>query len=155
MMKKVSTALDEALKAAGVPIVGVSVGRENERSTWRVDIAAGATPEQVQAAEAVLDAFDPSVLAVERVTTELKAAVQRHLDTAAQALGYESIFTACTYADEPAVPKFQAEGQAFRAWRSQVWGRCLQLLGEVQAKRRALPTEAELLALLPALVLPE
>jgi hypothetical protein len=48
-------------------------------------------------------------------------AVQAHLDTFAQSWGYDDIFTACTYAEEPTVPRFQAEGRALRAWRSQVW----------------------------------
>lgn len=52
------------------------------------------------------------------------AAVQARLDTVAQSWGYDSIFTACTYADEPAVPQFQAEGQSLRAWRSTTWAAC-------------------------------
>jgi len=89
----------------------------------------GETPEQMQAA--------------------LTASVQAHLDSVARGLGYDNIFTAVTYADEPAVPKFQAEGQALRAWRSQVWGRCYELLGEVLAGTRAVPSAAELIAELP------
>lgn len=82
------------------------------------------------------------------------AAIQAHLDAQAVAMGYESIATAVTYADEPAVPKFQTEGQALRAWRSQVWATGYQLLAEVKAGTRPEPTEPELLALLPVFVPP-
>lgn len=82
------------------------------------------------------------------------AAVQAHLDAAAFAAGYDNIQTAVSYADEPAVLKFQTEGQAFRAWRSRVWAYCYQALAEVQQAARPVPTEAELVAELPDLVLP-
>lgn len=90
----------------------------------------------------------------EQIQQALAGAVQLHLDEEARKLGYDNISTAVTYADEPAVPKFQAEGLAFREWRSRVWARCYELLGEVQAGTRAIPTEDELLAELPALELP-
>lgn len=82
------------------------------------------------------------------------AAVQAHLDAAAFAAGYDNIQTAVSYADEPAVAKFQNEGLAFRAWRSLVWAHCYAVLAEVQAAARPVPTEAELVAELPDLVLP-
>lgn len=91
---------------------------------------------------------------VEQLRALRVAAVQRHLDVAAQALGYDDIKTAVTYADEPAVPRFQAEGQALRAWRSRVWEHCYKVLSDVQSGVRSTPEEPELLAELPALVLP-
>lgn len=53
-------------------------------------------------------------------------AVQSRLDAHAQSWGYDSIFTACTYADEASVPQFQAEGQVLRSWRSTTWAACHQ-----------------------------
>jgi len=88
-----------------------------------------------------------------QVRARLMDVVQAHLDSAAREKGYDSIFTAVTYADEPAVTKFQAEGQALRQWRSLVWDECYQILAEVQAGTRTIPTEAELIAELPALVI--
>lgn len=82
------------------------------------------------------------------------ALIQSHLDAQARSMGYESIATAVTYADEPAVPRFQIEGQALRAWRSVVWATGYQLLDEVKAGIRPEPTDAELLALLPVFVPP-
>lgn len=88
--------------------------------------------------------------------TELINAVQSHLDTTAQLLGYDSIATAVTYASEAAVSKFQTEGQAFREWRSLVWAHCHAVLAAVVAGERAVPTAEELIAELPVvgLVLP-
>lgn len=76
-------------------------------------------------------------------------AVQVHLDQAAQALGYDDIKSAATYADEDAVLKFQQEGQSLRAWRSLVWEHCNTLLASVQAGEREIPSESELIAGLP------
>lgn len=52
---------------------------------------------------------------------ELVAGVQEFMEGAAVANGYDSLASAISYADEIAVPKFGAEGRAFRAWRSKVW----------------------------------
>jgi hypothetical protein len=82
------------------------------------------------------------------------AAVQSHLDATAQSHGYDSIYTACTYADEPAVALFQAQGQALRAWRSLVWAHCHNVMAAVMAEQRAVPSITELIADLPALVMP-
>jgi hypothetical protein len=82
----------------------------------------------------------------------VRVRLQRVMDDAARALGYDDIKTAITYADEPAVPKFQAEGQAFRVWRSRVWAACYEhpaMLGQ-----EPIPTPDEAEALMPALVLP-
>ena len=97
---------------------------------------------------------DPPPLTFAQKVQAIKTAVQAHLDQAAQALNYDDIKTAVTYADEPSVPKFQAEGLALRAWRSQVWASCYSILAEVTAGAKPEPTIAELLAELPALVLP-
>lgn len=85
----------------------------------------------------------------------LLSAVDAHLNQAARARGYDDIRTAVTYAEEPAVPKFQAEGQAMRAWRSLVYAKCYEVLAAVQSGGMAEPTKEQLLALLPVLNLPE
>lgn len=51
--------LDRALRAVA-PIAGVSIGRDDDKSTWRIDYADTATAAQKAAAEAVLAAFDPA-----------------------------------------------------------------------------------------------
>lgn len=81
-------------------------------------------------------------------------AVQHLLDSRAQAYGYDSIASAVTYAEEPAVPKFQAEGQAFRAWRSLVWAYGYEQLALVESGQRPAPTIPDFIAELPPLELP-
>ena len=96
-------------------------------------------------------AQNPPPPTADQIAAARVAAVQAHMDAAAAARGYDDIKTAVTYADEPAVPRFQAEGQAFRAWRSLVWAHCHQVLDDVQSGRRAIPSAADLVAELPAL----
>jgi hypothetical protein len=65
----VAARLTRALKAAGIPIVGVSIGRPGDRSTWRIDYAPEATAAQRTAGEALKASFDPDavdVLAAEK-----------------------------------------------------------------------------------------
>lgn len=102
----------------------------------------------------------PTPIVVEQPETtfeELAAArtafVQGVIDAKAQSLGYDNILTAVSYAEEPADPKAQAEGQALRAWRSLVWVKCNEILNQVLAGDRDAPTEAELQALLPTFIL--
>lgn len=90
----------------------------------------------------------------DQIKAALVAAVQAHLNATAAAYGYDNIYTACTYADEPSVALFQAEGQALRAWRSLVWAHCHQVMADVMAEKRAVPSAEELIAELPALVMP-
>lgn len=80
-----------------------------------------------------------------------EAQVQAHLDAAAKASGYDNIMTAVSYADEPAVAKFQADGLAFRAWRSRVWAYAYEALSEVNAGTRETPTLEAFIAELPVL----
>jgi hypothetical protein len=75
--------------------------------------------------------------------------VQSIMDAKAQSYHYDDLTTAVTYAGEPSVPKFQEEGQAFRAWRSQVWATAYSILADVQAGTRGFPTVSEVPGLLP------
>lgn len=88
-----------------------------------------------------------------QIVAQLAADVQSHLDTAAKQFGYDDIKSAVTYADEPAVLKFQQEGIAFRVWRSLCWAYCYAQLDAVQNGERQQPTSEELIAELPALTL--
>jgi hypothetical protein len=93
---------------------------------------------------ATVPQVSPAALQASLVST-----VQGLMDTKAQAYGYDNITTAVTYADEPTVPKFQSEGQAFRAWRSDVWAACYSYLAQVQAGTKAFPTASDLPGLIP------
>ena len=95
-----------------------------------------------------------TVLAQARITAEFEQAIQAKLDAAAFAARYDSIATAVSYAEEPAVPKFRNDGKAFRAWRSLVWAYAYAQLDAVKSGQRPQPTVGEFLLELPALELP-
>ena len=88
----------------------------------------------------------------EEVQAMLTAKVQKYLDTTAQKLGYDSCLSVCSYVDT-GVAKFDEEGEAFRKWRSAVWAKGYEIVAEVQAEAREIPTEEELMMELPLLVL--
>lgn len=94
---------------------------------------------------------DPPPPTAEQIMARMEARMQQWLDEQAQALGYDDIKSAVTYAEESAVPKFQQEGQALRRLRSLVWARCYEILNAVQAGQRSIPTEDELIAEMEAL----
>jgi len=87
------------------------------------------------------------------------AVVQARIDSVARSFGYgdpnqpevSPILHAISYAEEPAVRKFQAEGRVLRAWRSHYWAACWPILEDVRAGRRAVPTPNALLVELDAI----
>ncbi len=90
----------------------------------------------------------------EQLIERFRVVIQEHMDAAAKLAGYDDIKTAVTYAEEPAVPKFEAEGKALRAWRSLNWAYGYEQIAAVQSGARSLPTPEELIAELPPLVMP-
>lgn len=84
----------------------------------------------------------------------LLAAVDAHLNAAAKAKGYDSIINASLRAALPASP-FHAEGVAFGEWMDAVYAKCYEVLAGVQSGQVEEPNEAQLIAMLPALQLPE
>lgn len=87
----------------------------------------------------------------EQVIAGYTAAIQRHLDAVAQSWGYDNVYTAATYAEEPVVKAFQDEGKALRAWRSRVWAAARQTLTDVQSGKTPPPTIEEFITSLPAI----
>jgi len=59
--------------AAACPILGISIVDPKDKATWRIDFAPSATDPQRQAAQAALQAFDPSAPAVPQEVTALQA----------------------------------------------------------------------------------
>lgn len=96
----------------------------------------------------------PAPLTLVQRMAAMEAAADAWIDGTAQSLGYSSIVTAVSYADEPAVPKFQREGKALRAWRSLVYARCYEVRAEVLAGGEEPADFDALRALLPAFELP-
>lgn len=80
-----------------------------------------------------------------------KDAIQATLDDAARAKNYDDIVSACSYAGYPNA--FQSEAIAFGQWRANVWAYGYSELDKVIAGTRPVPTIAEIITELPALVL--
>lgn len=95
-------------------------------------------------------AFARSTQTIADLAAGYLVAVQERLDGVAKAWGYDSLAVAVTYAEEPAVPRFQNEGIALRAWRSLVWATCYELLAQAEAGTIPVPTLADVTAALPA-----
>lgn len=93
--------------------------------------------------------MDGEIIAILPTPTQadFTAAVQRMLDSTAQAHGYDSIISACSYAGAP--NDFQEEGIRFITWRAACWTHSIAVLNAVVAGKQAQPTIAELLGELP------
>ena len=105
------------------------------------------------AAGNVPDPYVPPALTPAEQIAAMQEAVQQRLDAFAQTRYYDSILSACTYATST-VPRFRADGQYCVDARDSTWGICYQVLAEVEAGTRPMPTADELLALLPVLAWP-
>lgn len=68
----------------------------------------------------VAQAPQPAATTAKRVAM-LRAMLSDYADATARGMGFDSMAEAVTYADEPAVPRFQTQGAALRAWRSLLW----------------------------------
>lgn len=84
-------------------------------------------------------------------TKKYESAVAEHLNSVAGEHGYDNISTACEYAAAPNV--FQAESQAFIAWRAAVWQSAYAQLQAVETAvaqgNDELPTIEDVIAALP------
>jgi hypothetical protein len=84
----------------------------------------------------------------EQVIARLEAALDRHLDALANSCRYESIRTMVTYATSNH-PTFGPEGRAAVKFRDAVYAYGIQVIADVEAGNRPIPTESELIAELP------
>lgn len=85
--------------------------------------------------------------------TKFQSSIQAWMDGKAQELGYDNVLSVCSYINT-GNPKFDAEGEAFRHWRSAVWAKGYELIDEVLSGQREVPdAPAEVLSLLPELTI--
>ena len=77
-------------------------------------------------------------------------AIQKYMDTVAQERGYDNIFTAISYVNSTD-EIFAREAKACLEWRDKVWRTCYNILDEVEAGLREIPTIEELMAELPVI----
>jgi hypothetical protein len=84
------------------------------------------------------------------ITTD---AIKAHFDTIARQREYDSLLTIDTYKGSN-VPKWAAEHAAYFTWRDQCWLVVYQILADVQAGLRPVPTPDQVISELPILVWP-
>lgn len=97
-------------------------------------------------------AEDKAAKALAALETSLIQALNGHLDEVAGERRYDDRFT-CSLRAGFAGP-FQAEGIAFAAWMDQCNLVGYTIMAEVKAALRPVPTPAELIAAMPAIVWP-
>lgn len=82
----------------------------------------------------------PSVPDPQQIINEIVVATQVRLDEFAKTRAYDGILSACTYALDSNVPKFQQEGEYCVLVRGQTWATLYQILEEVQSGLRPMPS---------------
>jgi hypothetical protein len=134
---------NEANLVSGVDVAGkwlsyVAAGTEYARAPapptrgdWIWDFASAAWVQQAPSAQALASALQRAC----------EVATQQALDAHAQAWGYDSVFTAASYAAST-VPRFKAEALALIAWRDAVWLYAGTTLAAVLAGTQAAPADA-------------
>jgi hypothetical protein len=95
----------------------------------------------------------PPLPSAEEIKQTMIDAIQKHLDETAQTHGYDGILSLASYTVS-AHPQFATEGRAGADWRDAVWGYGYQVLADVQAGTRTVPTVDALIVELPAMAWP-
>ena len=88
-----------------------------------------------------------------RIKAEMEAGIDQYIDSVAQAKGYDNRMTCMARASFTG--PFQAEGIAFGQWMDSCYLVAFQIMAEVQAGTRPMPTLDEVIAEFPAMVWPE
>lgn len=93
---------------------------------------------------------EPASPTPEEIKKQLEQLVQDWLDSEAQKLNYDNLDSTAKYlfCDDPV---FKTEAIAFSKWAGRVWRKCYQIVDEVVAGTREIPTTEQLFAELPQL----
>jgi hypothetical protein len=84
------------------------------------------------------------------ITAHFATVIDAHVESVAKSKGYNSAASCASYVSDPNA-QWAAEATAFVQWRSSVWSTAYQLL----ATATEIPTEASVMAALPAMTWPE
>lgn len=85
-----------------------------------------------------------------KIKKERLKAVDDYMDRTVQERGYDNIAKCVTYEGD-IDETFNREGTLAKQWRSKVYRKCYDILAEVEAGLRDVPTAEELIAELPKL----
>jgi hypothetical protein len=83
--------------------------------------------------------FAPAPIPPEQIQAEIVTATQQRLDDFAQTRNYDGILSLATYATDPN-PRFATEGQYGVDARSSTWATLYEMLAEVEAGTRPIPS---------------
>jgi hypothetical protein len=85
------------------------------------------------------------------IQEQLEQGIEAWMNTVVAERDYDSIDTCIArYTDSPN-PKYAREAKAVRDWNTAVWDKCWDILAEVKAGKRDVPTLEEVIAELPKL----
>jgi hypothetical protein len=104
-------ALDQLLRAAGLPVVSVTVGDPAVRATWTARLEASATTAQRTSAASLIAAFDVSALPTQLADAQATADVDRKELRAAMLALWEAI-------PAPTLTKVQLRARAIAIWKT-------------------------------------
>lgn len=157
------TGLPENVRALQWDGVRGEVEFEPQRANGQLTVPPNQWVDSLDPFQAAIDAWNAAHAAAslppppptpEQVQARFVAGIQARLDNFARTRNYDGILSACTYATST-VPKFAAEGQYCVQLRDATWASAYQILAEVQAGTRAMPTSiADIEADLPVLAWP-
>jgi hypothetical protein len=132
---------EEDIESVGVMPVTLTAQPEFDRRTEKV---VEVTPVEVAGAwtqqwsVVPLNDAEQAAMAAQ-IQSEIMTATQQRLDTFAKTRLYDGVLSLCTYASSPNA-KFQAEGQYGVEARDTTWTKLLEILAEVEAGTRPMPT---------------
>jgi hypothetical protein len=90
-------------------------------------------------AEVEADIVPPPAPTSAQIKSEIIASTQERLNVFARTRYYDGILSLCTYATSPN-PRFQSEGQYGVMARDSTWAKLYEILEEVEAGERPMPT---------------
>lgn len=135
------------IRVLDIPVAYISEANEGEE--FYLNCPLGAT--HIIDNEPITIIPEPAPPTEAEILAAIISAVQAKLDTVARSKNYDGILSLCSYATSTDAT-FAAEGQAGVNWRDACWRYCYTVMGEVQAKTRAIPTPAEMVSELPEIV---
>ena len=106
-------------------------------------LAAFNSNKTISVVNGVVSISEDSSVDIQSILNYFSSKLQNHLDSKANEYGYDNIYTAISYAEEPSVLKFQLEGKAFRAWRSLFWLEANLIKAEIETGSRDIPSSVE------------
>ena len=132
------------LKAANCRVDGLLIAPDGTPSFAATPASGAWSAAEQEAVRAALGLVPPALSTAQRVASGA-ATIERWLDETAQALGYNNMVTAVSYAGS-AVDLWRRQAQALAAWRDAVWQAAIVLIA---APEQLPASEAALIAQLP------